>query len=357
MKTFYALCGGAIALLFAIPASAQVCSVSSFESFEATGRGDTLPTSINVYGEVAGILGLSGPVFERGFVRAANGHITLFDVPRAVQTTVESINARGQITGPYTPSENQGESNGFIRDELGKITPFGVPGYSYTSPRSINGKGEIVGSAGRPAFIRSADGQFTTFTVPGSGTATQVVATSINDESDIAGYVYDSSTQTAHGFARAADGTVTEFDADSAPPVYTTPSGINNIGQISGSYVVSTAQGFVSHGFLRDATGKITTIDPPGSTSTGVGAINNNGFVVGSYTDAGGFFHAFVREPGGGIIVFNMPGAAAVATTKNDKAVATGFGATGINDAGEVIGYYYDSHSREHGFLAKLSCK
>jgi hypothetical protein len=351
MKMVNVLCNTAIVVLFALPASAQVCSVSPLKSFDASSNGNTQPSSINNNGEIAGILVQSGPVYERGFVRAPNGQITLFDASRAVETSVQHINARGVIAGFYVPGENHNEQNGFVRDESGNITPFGVPGYYSTLPLGINGKGEIVGTTvkspgalGGAAFFRAEDGQITAFSVPGTTDSTQKVATNINDEDTITGYIYNGRDQTAHGFVRAADGTVTGFDPDSTSPVYTTPFGINNLGQISGSYLVMTSQGFISHGFVRDVNGAITTIDPTGSTSTTVAAINNLGFTVGSYTDANDRYHAFVRNPSGGITSFSAPN-------------ATDTVASVINDVGEIAGDYWDANSREHGFLAKLTCK
>src|SRR5207244_1412320 len=46
--------------------------------------------------------------------------------------------------------------------------------------------------------------------------------------------------------------------------------GINNLGQVAGSYTDGTGQG---HGFVRDAGGAITTLDPSGATRTGANGI------------------------------------------------------------------------------------
>jgi probable HAF family extracellular repeat protein len=59
----------------------------------------------------------------------------------------------------------------------------------------------------------------------------------------------------------------------------------------------------VYHGFLRAASGNVTTFDAPGA---GTGAyqgtqsfgINQTGDVVGYYTDANKVYHGFVRLPG-----------------------------------------------------------
>ena len=58
------------------------------------------------------------------------------------------------------------------------------------------------------------------------------------------------------------------------------------------------------HGFLRDPHGQITTIDAPDAGSgagQGTGAwgmsINPAGAITGTYIDASGVFHGFLRTP------------------------------------------------------------
>jgi len=64
----------------------------------------------------------------------------------------------------------------------------------------------------------------------------------------------------------------------------TTAFGINNAGQIVGTYTDSAGN---EHGFL-DTNGTFTTLDFPGSTGTAAYGINNVGQIVGSYS--GGTF-------------------------------------------------------------------
>jgi hypothetical protein len=57
-------------------------------------------------------------------------------------------------------------------------------------------------------------------------------------------------------------------------------------------------------------------------------SINQEGAVAGSYTDALGAQHAFVRNPYGTITTFDPP--------RGNQTTATG-----MNDAGVIAGYYY----------------
>jgi uncharacterized membrane protein len=78
-----------------------------------------------------------------------------------------------------------------------------------------------------------------------------------------------------------------------------------------------------------------TTVDPPGSVSTFLFAINSRGDIVGQSTDAEGVAQSFVMS-GGAIRVISFPGAAATR-------------ARGINGRREIVGVYRGGH----GFLLR----
>ena len=61
-----------------------------------------------------------------------------------------------------------------------------------------------------------------------------------------------------HGFVRAPDGTITDFDPIGS--LYTDPFAINPAGTITGYYCDATN----CHGFLRAPDGIMTTFDVPG---------------------------------------------------------------------------------------------
>ena len=71
---------------------------------------------------------------QKGFVRAPDGTITLFD------GYPHSINAAGTITGEYGYPTIQG----FVRSADGTMTLFDVDG-STARPKSINDNGVITG--------------------------------------------------------------------------------------------------------------------------------------------------------------------------------------------------------------------
>jgi probable HAF family extracellular repeat protein len=100
---------------------------------------------------------------------------------------------------------------------------------------------------------------------------------------------------------------------------YTEVFNINDSGQIVGRYFDSSA---TSHGFLLSG-GAYTSIDYPGSTFTSAGGINDSGQIVGT-AEIGGVDHAFLLSGG----VFSII----------DPAGTTSAGASGINNNGQIVG-------------------
>ena len=115
---------------------------------------------------------------------------------------------------------------------------------------------------------------------------------------------------------------------------FTSPSDVNNEGQVVGSYeeVLPTRAtiGSPSLGFLY-ANGQYSTISAPGSASTVVLGSNDVGQLVG-VNDSGGFV-----STDGAFAAIGIPGARFTQPY-------------GINDQGQVVGFYGDA-TGEHGFL------
>jgi hypothetical protein len=174
---------------------------------------------------------------------------------------------------------------------------------------------------------------FVSVEVPGS-TGTYPVG--INNSLTIAGYYKDASAHT-HGFVRNLSGKIISFDVTDS--IFTAPVGINDAGEIAGVYEDVLGE---QRGFLRSSRGVITTFNPGGASgSTLPAAINASGTIVGMYTTTNtippGF--AFLRDPKGGIVTFNIAGSSFV----NPQS---------INASGEIAGeYLYDGNSQIGGFV------
>ena len=233
----------------------------------------------------------------------------------------------------------------------GRFITFDPPGSAFTNPSGIGPDGTVIGyytDAGgvQHGFLRTRTGSVTSFDPPGS-TLTQ--PTSIAPTGEIAGvYCVTAAPGCAfgfapnHGFVRASNGTFTTFD----PPVHNIfasiytfggpPPSINPAGAIAGTYFDASG---AEHGFLRASNGALTTIDAPGSTgNTEVLAINPSGVIVGDLFCCAGF----VRTPDGSFTTIESP------SICPGTSIPTG----GINPAGAIAGSTADpSCSVNLGFL------
>ena len=88
------------------------------------------------------------------------------------------------------------------------------------------------------------------------------MVSALNQEGEVDGAYLDASGA-LHGFARAANGTITEFNvkgAGTGSGQGTSASSINDLGAITANYIDSNG---VNHGFLRQRSGAITTFNVP----------------------------------------------------------------------------------------------
>lgn len=124
-----------------------------------------------------------------GQISAQKGQFVVFDPPRSFATYPRAINPAGVITGESYESGSNGP-RGFVRAADGTITIFDVPGsLNATVPNSINPEGSITGAYngtdyGSHSFIRASDGTFATFDPPD---ALNSSATGINPAGTVTG--------------------------------------------------------------------------------------------------------------------------------------------------------------------------
>jgi len=211
--------------------------------------------------------------------------------------------------------------------------------------------------------VLPASGTITPFDASGTGgKGILTIPIGFDTTGDIAGIYHDASNR-VHGFVRAAStGTITILDItgeDTGNMEGTFPVCINGAGEIAGDYstTLTTSSGTNSfaHGFVRDAGGTITTFDAEplpatyGSTNPGtyVISINASGEVAGFYIDGAGAEHGFLRNASGTISTFEAPNAG--------TAAEQGTVVTGIDAAGDVIGAYTDANNAIHGFVRSAS--
>jgi hypothetical protein len=352
-------------------AAAIASSAQTTTSFEVTGSGSgeaegTIVYGMNTAGTVVGEYIDSGDN-GHAYSRTKAGVVTVLDIPGSTESDALGINAAGVITGAYADSSSAA-AQGFVMAKDGTVTSFNSPGAGTgsgqgTIPVAINAVGTIAGeyldSLGvSHGFVRTAKGTITDFTPAGAGdnanqgTSLTILFFSngpiINKAGTIVGHYLDSSN-VYHGFARAANGTITVIDAPGAGDGNdegTIAFGINTAGTIVGSYRDSNN---AWHGFTLATDGTFTDINAGlGTTSlngTFAFGINDSGEVTGSYGDADtNAAEGFIYAADGTITDFSAPDA-------GDKGDGQGTWPEVINDAGDVAGLVLDDNQVFHGFL------
>jgi len=151
----------------------------------------------------------------------------------------------------------------------------------------------------------------------------------INQSGQISGTYFDDKGS-SHAFL-LSEGTFTPIDYPEANRTF--GFGINNAGKIVGYYI--NVDG-TTHGFFYGE-GKIVPIDFPKATATKALGINSSDQIVGTYSDGKGVWHGFLLDQGKFVTV-DPPGA-----TRTDM--------YGINDIGQSVGFYSDAKSIVHGFV------
>jgi uncharacterized membrane protein len=262
------------------------------------------------------------------------------DFPDAAATAAQSINARGDIVGRY--DDVNGVVHGFMLRK-GVFSSIDFPDASFTSARAINARGDIAGRIHDANGVDHAfllrDGQFTQIDYPG---ADRTIGRGINNAGDITGNHFDSAG-TERGFI-LRDGVFQNISFGDANDVW--------MAQDNGQVMVGDAAvgpGGALHGYIRDKLGKFHLIDFPGLSvpCTGPRWINERGDIVGGFAYvsaiddcffAGPPLHGFLLRQGK-YTAIDVPG-------------STGTSALAINDDGEIVGNYTDKNGNTHGFKA-----
>ncbi len=263
---------------------------------------------------------------------AAKFHFKTLDVPEASRTAANG-NIETKIVGEF--DDIDGNTHGFILDRKRGFSQFDVPGAVVTTLNMPNHRNQYAGiyvDAIRPHGYFLDKKGVTTLDPPDS---IRSQATGINDLSQVVGSYRDPS-QKRHGFVWWK-GKFTTFNVPNDDPVLgTVPIGINNRGQVIGSYV--NADDGIRHGFVR-IRGDYKFFDVPGAQLTIGETINNKGQIVGLFVDALNSQHGFLLNKGR-FTTIDFPGSTATA-------------AFSIDDEGTIVGTYDDSAGVTHGFVAR----
>ena len=348
-------------------------------TFDAPGAGTgagqgTFANGMNDSGTITGFI-RDPNAARHAFLRAPDGTFTIFDDPNAGTcstscgnigngqgTRAYAINPSGQIVGFYT--DNTGRCHGYVRAANGTFTQIDAPDAgtgpfpqgtfpSNITPMGINPAGAIIGfyvdvSSVQHGFVRAPNGIITEFDPTGS---IFTDPNAINAVGAITGFYFDANF-VGHGFLRTPDGTITSFDAPGADHTPGSGNGTFGVGLTPNGEIegVDVDVNGVLHGFVRSTNGTFITYDAPGAgTGAGQGTLpesnNTPGAITGQFIDGNFVNHAFVRSNQGTFSTFDVPG------------MGTGEGQGTIpvdnNDLGAIVGEAIDGGNVIHGFLAK----
>lgn len=262
------------------------------------------------------------------------------------------INSRGVIAG-YFGSGAQGHKNkGYELVRPYHQTDYrteNFPGSAQTQVTGLNNNGVTVGffshtNDANPANnanfgFYKAHGRFHQVNFPASSPASPPVdqLLGVND-SDIAVGFYNDSIGNAHGYKYNIR--THHFSTVSiAGAVSLSATGINNHGDVCGFF--NTATGPVT-GFLLTRGGHLYTFAESGTNlTTQAFGVNDRDEVVGAVTNNGTMAtYGFTWTPGHGFRKVNDP---------------AGIGSTvinGVNDAGDLVGFYTGTKGNVNGLLA-----
>jgi hypothetical protein len=305
----------------ASPALAQTPDASSHYQFATVdNQRDTTFNQllgINRNGVIAGYFGsgLQGHPNQGYLLYARDGGQRYVNEnwPESVQTQVTGLNDRGVTVGFWSTTNNA----------------------SVNGAAPVNDNRAFVSYKGY--FI---DGDYPTAT-PASPPVDQLLG--VNDHGIAVGFYNDANGNThAYSFnIRRNQYTEIVPNQISNP----TAAAINNRGDIAGFGTDNTGDSSNGQtvGYLLRRDGQVTVLNVPGSSMTQALGINDRDEVVGQYQTGSGsslMTFGFTWTPQGGFQTVNDP-AGVGNTTIN-----------GVNDEGQLVGFYTDSNNNVDGLLA-----
>jgi uncharacterized membrane protein len=266
-----------------------------------------------------------------------------------------SIDSAGDTVGYYNPQQTGSQS--FLRTADGTITTINPPPYAASIASAINDSGTIVGATLQfpnvLCYQRTAGGVFTLLNPAGFPTVLRAVMPQRINAGGVAAGYYTDGGSVDHGFLLPATGDAIILDAPGAGTFSgegTELADINASGTIVGGVNVGIINGVnTTHSVMRTSDGTWTVFDPPqadGVSSFAFG-INDSGEIVGTYRGTDLIRHAYLREADGTFISFDDPQADVGPLTAN----YIGTEPRRINASGAVAGYYSDANGVRHGFI------
>jgi Cu/Zn superoxide dismutase len=284
---------------------------------------------------------------------ASYGFMTLDNRADPTFNQLLGINSVGTIAG-YFGSGAAGHPNQGYRllppHGHGSFQNENFPGSVQTQVTGLNNMGVTVGfwsSMNNASMVNdnsgfwALGGQFHNANFPTGAPASPPVdqLLGVNDSGAAVGFWVDANGNN-HGYlVNVNTGKFSSVTDPNAPNASLTAAAINSGGDIAGFY---TGQNGNTDGFLL-AGSTFIDLAVPGASSTMAFGVNDNDEVVGTYTAGSGgsaATHGFTWRLGGGFQRIDDPHGIGTTTVN------------GVNDAGDLVGFYVDSAGNTDGMLA-----
>jgi hypothetical protein len=306
------LAAGAVALAGAASASTVQASATRY-SFQTIDNPRDLTFNqllgINDEGQIVGYFG-SGAAGHpnKGYLIPPFTHLFLNEnFPGSVQTQVTGENNRGVTVGFWSSMNNasmMNDNHGWV-NVGGHFRTADFPTINGSTPPvdqllGVNDSDVAVG------FFTDANGNnhgyeyninsntYSLVTDPNAPTAS-LIAAAINDRGDVAGVYTNPRNGNTDGFL-LSHGRFIDLAAPGASS--TMALGVNNFGEVVGTYMVGTGSNAVMHGFTWTPQRGFRTVDDPhGVGTTTINGVNDFGQLAGFYVDGNGHTDGFLATP------------------------------------------------------------
>src|ERR1035437_9976792 len=259
----------------------------------------------------AGALALTTPAASASTIDSHQGTAYSFrtiDDPKDVTfNQLLGINDRGVTVGFASSMNNASmvnDNHGFV-DVNGPFRTTDYPTHSPATPPADQNLG-VNDSDVAVGFYTDANGSNHGYeynigenryspVIDPSLPGTSLTAAAINDEGDVAGF-YTNSAGTTDGFLKTHHGQFIDLAAPGAAS--TMALGVSSRGEVVGVYTVGSGAAAVMHGFTWTGQHGFRTVDDPhGIGTTTVNGVNDLGQLVGFYVDGNGNTDGFAATP------------------------------------------------------------
>lgn len=252
---------------------------------------------------------------SRGYLvlPGGQGDFVSENFPHAAQTQINALNNKGVTVGYWAgPTAANGFSpeTGFYAIGAAKFHSVAFPTTFNSNPPvnqllGVNDNNIAVGAyidaqgKSRGYEYNITTRTFTRILAPGTVAGRQspsLVTSGINDLGDIAGFYVPSPNGPTVGFLRLANGQFIRIAFPGAS--MTKPFAVSRRREVVGAYTVGNGNQARMHGFTWTMQRGFTTVDDPhGIGATALAGVNDAGDLVGFYTDASGMTRGLLAFP------------------------------------------------------------